>query len=584
MLRLITSKVGTMVALVSITAVAPASMIVAGTNNASIAWTVIKSPISNVIISDRGEMGGIPASPGIEVRATPGEYEPASFVLTSKQVDVSDIRIQVSDLVSNVNWIISDAVDVRLVKVWYQAGTAWHDIKHSTDSRKLIPELLVKDDDLIKVDRQSKTNLIRLSTTPGGEYVDVQHQSDEKRKILLDAHQFPIRDAATLQPFTLSSGSHKQVWLTVHIPEDAKPGIYLGTVTLLSGETVMGTIPLRLEVLPFRLSEPMLEYSIYYRGILTDAAPTLSSENKTEAQMCAEFKNMVEHGIRNPTVYQYSSDAGALERVLRLRKRCGLSSENLYYLGFFINPKEYESRAAVLQKRILDIDATAKANGFSQTYFYGVDEAVGGELVRQRNAWDFVHQQGGKVYVAGKTGTFDVVGGRLDMLVAAGAPVRSEAARYHTVAGRIFSYANPQVGVENPLVFRRNYGLLLWQQDYDGAMPYAYQHSEGSSWNDFDGRYRDHMFAYPTTDGVIDTLAWEGFREGVDDVRYVTTLVDRLQALKPCSSATEPFKAAEQYLGSLKSRALEKLDDERLAIIDLLLNLRDLRCDRKASR
>ena len=26
--------------------------------------------------------------------------------------------------------------------------------------------------------------------------------------------------------------------------------------------------------------------------------------------------------------------------------------------------------------------------------------------------------------------------------------------------------------------------------------------------------------AYPTVDGMIDTIAWEGFREGVDDVRY----------------------------------------------------------------
>jgi hypothetical protein len=148
----------------------------------------------------------------------------------------------------------------------------------------------------------------------------------------------------------------------------------------------------------------------------------------------------------------------------------------------------------------------------------------------------------------------------------------------------VFSYANPQVGVENPFVFRKNYGLVLWQQDYDGAMPYAYQHSEGSSWNDFDGRYRDHMFTYPTTDGVIDTLAWEGFREGVDDVRYLTTLVDRLEELKPCASAAVPFKMAEQHLGTLKSRPLDKLDDERLAIINLLLNLRDLHCDRKASR
>ena len=32
------------------------------------------------------------------------------------------------------------------------------------------------------------------------------------------------------------------------------------------------------------------------------------------------------------------------------------------------------------------------------------------------------------------------------------------------------------------------------------------------------------MFVYPTADGVIDTIAWEGYREGIDDLRYLATL------------------------------------------------------------
>ena len=44
--------------------------------------------------------------------------------------------------------------------------------------------------------------------------------------------------------------------------------------------------------------------------------------------------------------------------------------------------------------------------------------------------------------------------------------------------------------------------------------------------NDFDHeRFRDHVFAYPTSAGVIDTIQWEGFREAVDDVRYLATLI-----------------------------------------------------------
>ncbi len=33
------------------------------------------------------------------------------------------------------------------------------------------------------------------------------------------------------------------------------------------------------------------------------------------------------------------------------------------------------------------------------------------------------------------------------------------------------------------------------------------------------------MFAYPVSNGVIDTVQWEGFREGVDDICYLSTLL-----------------------------------------------------------
>jgi hypothetical protein len=80
--------------------------------------------------------------------------------------------------------------------------------------------------------------------------------------------------------------------------------------------------------------------------------------------------------------------------------------------------------------------------------------------------------------------------------------------------------------VENPEIYRQNYGFDLWNAGYDGAMNFAYQHQEGqSTWNDFDSTdYRDFVFAYPTSNGVIDTIQWEGWREGVDDTRYLASL------------------------------------------------------------
>ena len=61
----------------------------------------------------------------------------------------------------------------------------------------------------------------------------------------------------------------------------------------------------------------------------------------------------------------------------------------------------------------------------------------------------------------------------------------------------------------------------MWINDYDGDMDFIYY----ETWNDFDqGKFRSHNMVYPTIDGVIDTIQWEGYREGIDDLRYLATL------------------------------------------------------------
>ena len=149
-------------------------------------------------------------------------------------------------------------------------------------------------------------------------------------------------------------------------------------------------------------------------------------------------------------------------------------------------------------------------------------------MLAQRNAWQAAHDAGAKVFVAGYEGTVDLVGDMLDLIILAGEFKPKEVEKWHKRGKKVFIYANPQVGVEDPEIYRRNYGIPLLCKGYDGVMNYAYQHVAGENlWNDFDDKGgRDHVFAYPASDGVIDTIQWEGFREAVDDVRYLTTLAN----------------------------------------------------------
>ena len=242
-----------------------------------------------------------------------------------------------------------------------------------------------------------------------------------------------------------------------------------------------------------------------------------------------------------------------------------MDSEQIYYLGTNVVASDEGLVPPALSLEVKDVIKTAAQYDVGTVYFYARDEARGDELVYQFPFWDAVRAAGGKIMTAGwqtdaqRSGNFDTTGGYEDLFVSLGAARASEAARWHSKDRKIYSYQNPTGGRELPESWRRNYGLLLWQNDYDGGMPYAWQHSYADVWNDFDDvRHRDHNFTYPTVDSSIDTTQWEGLREGVDDVRYLTTLVNLLAATAAPDSA--PASSAAQWLTDLKELPLGQQD------------------------
>lgn len=512
------------------------------------------------------------ASTTISLVACRGEYEPASFVIRPMVRDLENLKFSVSDLIADHATISSSQVDLRFVKVWFQAGGGWNTIglSHKGKTRVLVPELLLKDDGLVQVDEKSKNNLLKLKFASGAKHVSVSEPAALRSRTVTSVAEFPIYDSAEIQPITVPREEAKQLWVTVYVPPDAADGTFKGTITLTDDKGLLENLGVSLTVLPVDLRASRIEYSIYYRGTLSEA-PSISSEKKGETQFLAELRNMLAHGVGNPTVYQ-SLDRVGLRRTLEMRRRVGLDASTLFYLGTGTGNPKTPDELDGLSRRLKAIKQITGEQGIEHIYLYGIDEAKGEKLVSQRKAWQLVRDEGVKVFTAGYAEAFPVVGDLLDLLVMAGKLQKTQAENFHRAKHKIFSYANPQTGPENPEIFRRNYGLELWRNDYDGAMPYAYQDSMGFIWNDFDHvRYRDHNFTYPTGDGVIDTLAWEGFREGVDDVRYVTTLEDLLERLpKPYTpAAAEAFR----YLEELRRVLPSDLAEVRFKIVQHILRL-----------
>ena len=133
-------------------------------------------------------------------------------------------------------------------------------------------------------------------------------------------------------------------------------------------------------------------------------------------------------------------------------------------------------------------------------------------------------------------------------------------------------YACQHVGVENPAFIRRQYGLGAYRAGFSCHFNYAH-HLNG--YNDVRGStYKSMNFVYGHGDGVLDTLAWEAFREGMDDIRYATKLQQLARPLigNKNYKAHAAAKKALQLIAQMDSDSFD-LTTARLEMINHIMTL-----------
>lgn len=548
-------------------------------------------PISSTMVLPRtSDLPGQVAK-DVTLVACPGENEPVSLVLWAPEA-MSSVSLSVTDLRGARGVIPSTNVDVKSVKCWFQAGSAPHGIGQDRSHKSLVSELLLNDDSLVKVDLENQRNYLKLSFPEGPKYVPVDDPTPPAtawgHRYKLE--EFPVHDSSKLLPLDLPAGENKQVWITVKVPPSAKPGRYAGSITVSAAGKRRGQVTLTMEVLPFVLDPPKTHYdleedftySLYYWGELDpEGVGGIGYKYKSEEQFRAELRMMYDHGIVAPAMIWSPSviyqNQPLFRRHLTLAREVGMSGRPLYFAdsGLIGNPTEAAALEA-LKRNVSQTIRIAREYGFPEVYFYGIDEATEDRLRSQRPAWNAVHEAGGKVIVSGYEGQLEAVGDLLDLFNRAGNPAAERPAEWHNRGHKVWNYGNPQTPVEDPEVYRRNYGLHLWKLDFDGACTYCFMDSSGTQWNDFDDNtYRDHNVAYPTVDGVVGTLALEGFREGVDDVRYATTLRQQIEKVVKTGTPEVRDKASKAlaWLEDLKLQQAD-LDEVRRSLIRYILELR----------
>lgn len=521
----------------------------------------------------------------LEIIAAKGEFEPGSFVVYARK-NADAFSFKISDLknVKNGDVIPASALDAKLVKVWYQCGAGWFGYMADPLSHSLTPELLVNDEKLIWCDPATQDNYARYSNANGSTHyewisADFQvtnyHFSNMVRIAML-------KDADTLQPTVLNKGEFKQFMITAHVPKTAKGGIYEGSATMTVDNKVIGTMPIKLGVLNFELPAPATNYDINKPFILSMYGATAG--NLTILQ------NLLNHNLTHVGGFPNVDPNNEKEfvRQIELAKKYGASTRPLVFNGPGVGYAFYKKEMTAQDKETLanlqtKLDAAAKLCkkylGHSDVYCYGVDEGGYETVKAERPAWRAAHAAGLKVMVSTHNDRRNLF--PLDFMVLPRMPSkdRAEIVRLFHAShpeGLCGWYADPHSGPENPDYFRRIHGLNSYFANYDFAANYCWYRND---WNDmaiaYESNYRGIILVYAISDRILDTLAWEGIREGIDDIRYATKVKQlAYQAEKSANADTLHLgRLALGYLAYWDTR--ENPDTFRMECVNYILQLEE---------
>ena len=481
-----------------------------------------------------------------------GEFEGETFMLHPLR-DVKKLDISAEPLVCGGKKLPPEALDIRVVKCWYNPIAGWNTYYSiGREILMLAPELLMHDDSLVFVDTDVRANFLRVDYASGSRYVNISDSGSLTGKHSFNYVTSPVADTMGPMPANVSLrfGEGRQFWITVHAPADAAPGTYTTKIAFTADGKPAGFIPLSVEIRPYELPLARTRYdtSREYLGgmmnhcVIRGQVSMGHSLEIAEKRFFAEMKNMAEHNIRHPFVggFNEGDELNNLiaERQFDLLRHAGCSGEFAFGGGSAVsiewaggdevspekNPEIYEKYERNFDKHIqYCAKRFDEVLGHRNVTFFGMDEAGPDSVRKEFRFFAIVQKYGFPVFVT--SGVAAYANYIVDINDIPSSIIDSDVARWHAAGARAVSYASPFTGPENPEAWRRYKGLRMYLANYDGLAEYVWY--EGFNiWNEFvsTDRYKNFNIVYPTADGVLDTVAWESMREGFDDIRYATLL------------------------------------------------------------
>jgi hypothetical protein len=507
------------------------------------------------------------------------EYETGSFELYPFE-DKAKVELKLSALKNATGDIFPAAdLDLKVVKVWYQNGNGWFSY-FADPGLTLVPELLLHDESLIRVDTKEKANYARIKTDKGAKEIWIS--APQKLNIGFDPYQDGFVDAQSLQPVELKAGEFKQFVLTAHATAETKPGLYKGNIVVTAAGEKEYSIPVAVRVLGFQLPLPKTNYDINKDFVVSLMGAWPGNLDTDSKAFLPTLKNLRAHNIlqSGPDV-DYGANPEKAAKKVQLMKEAGFLLKPIKDGGLMPTsgannrpPLSYDQQMDLEKRAKWYREFYTKNFGHSDAFIKSGDEQGVAWLLTQRPMWRIEQRHGMKSYLAGHAETyFPTSGFMLDIRPTAGFPDEADKPNQWKEIGSGYTafYAGQHNGSENPSFVRRQHGLLGYLSNYD--MVDNYQFAYGP-WNDraWD-LYKPMVLAYPISDGLVDTLEWDGFREGIDDIRYATKLrqladeaiasgdLDRAYAGKKVRQWFAEMDGATVDLNAVRLEMIEKIEE-----------------------
>lgn len=493
-------------------------------------YLIFNRPTFDLVFSDSLPEAGQIIEPGGQLKtfAALGELEPVTFSIRS-DFDLGNVDIEIGDLKSADDLIYSDNIKLFNIKLWEQC---FGDNKHcdSLPEKKEVPELLVKDNeqDLVEAERGWVQDEKRYYPPKLNQNFNVKIDKDR-------THTF---------------------YLNINVPKVVKPGSYSGQITVKPEYGKEKSFDLALEIYNFKLPKSSVDHLIYF-----DQSITYGKEMKISQKMYQKYLDIIaEAGLDGIVAYDFKKAEWIISQ---------LAERNI------IGPYIQVGAQGKTEERIREVAQTARNNGL-EPYFYTRDEPNDYQRMKQNLLrLDKYHRAGEKGATAIRIECHEAMKRdglpvyqelkdegigppqKLDLVnYAMVGESRPYCARYRNEDLISFpeylegikkgtikrenesEYFYQQMWRENPVSNRVRFGFFLWNSELDGTIPYGFQpyyRNAGAGdklYDDFDGPRKSIVSVYPSTEGPVKTLQWEGFREGIDDTRYLTKYFQVLERLK----------------------------------------------------